>query len=95
LFYSAGFEVALSCSMICLLQLQWQVSFPSHTLSSRKVSLSTGEKSVRLWHFVSHFPLGADLPEDCRDAEDDGEHDGRIGLPVMRLRIPTTCDAQY
>lgn len=81
--------------MICLLQLQWQVIFRSHTLFFRKISLSAGEKSVRLWHFVSHFSLSADLPEDCRDAEDDGEHDGRIGLPVMRLRVPTTCDAQY
>lgn len=48
-----------------------------------------------LWHFVSHFPLGADLPEDCCDAEDDGEHDGRIGFPVMRLRVPTAYNAQY
>lgn len=82
--------------MICLLQLQLQVSFRLHTLSSRKISLSAGEKSVRLWHFVSHFPLGADLPEDCRDTEDDSEHDSRIGLPVMRLRVPATCDGpQY
>jgi hypothetical protein len=36
------------------------------------------------------FPLGAQLPHQGRDAEDDDAEDGRVGLPVGRLRIPTT-----
>ena len=65
----------------------------SNTLALWEDLLSTWEESVRLWHFVSFFSLGADLPEDRCDAEDDGCHDGRIGLPVVWLRIPTTCES--
>ncbi len=36
------------------------------------------------------FPLSAHVPRESRDAEDDEAEDGRVGLPVFRLRIPTT-----
>jgi hypothetical protein len=89
-FYSVVFEAALSCSMICLLQLHRCFSLCLHVLALWKALLSTWEESVRLWHFVPYFPLGADLPEDCCDAENDGCHDGCVGLPVVWLRVPTT-----
>jgi hypothetical protein len=43
-----------------------------------------------LGHLVAVFPVGAQLPHHGRDAEDDDAEDGRVGLPVGRLRVPTT-----
>lgn len=34
--------------------------------------------------------VGAQLPHQGCDTEDDDAEDGRVGLPVGRLRIPTT-----
>lgn len=59
--------------------------------SAEHYLLSTGEEPVGLWETSSLFPLRRDLP--CSQDEDTNHRpeDGRVGLPVGRLCIPTAC----
>lgn len=82
--------------MICLLQLRdvssslgFPCPGPCPSLSRCDV-LSAGEEPARLGHLVAVLALGADSPGHADDADEDEAHDGRVGLPVCGLRIPTT-----
>lgn len=45
---------------------------------------------MRLGHLVTVFAVGAEGPCQSGDAGNGEAHDGRVGLPVCGLRIPTT-----
>jgi hypothetical protein len=52
--------------------------------------LSAGVESAWLWHLVAVLSICAELPHHSCDAEDGETEDGRVGLPVVRLSVPTT-----
>jgi hypothetical protein len=52
--------------------------------------LSAGEEATRLGHLVAVLSVCADHPGHSDDAAHDEAHDGRVGLPVGGLRVPTT-----
>lgn len=50
--------------------------------------LSAGEEAAWLGHLVSEFALGAQVPRQGCDADDDGAEDGGVCLPVGGLSVP-------
>jgi hypothetical protein len=52
--------------------------------------LSAGKEAARLGHLVAVLSVCADHPGHSDDAAHDEAHDGRVGLPVGGLRVPTT-----
>ena len=56
--------------------------------SGRGRVTSAGEEAVGVGHAVARLALGAQLPREGDDADDGGGHDGRVGAPVVGLRVP-------
>lgn len=52
--------------------------------------LSAREESVGLGHLVSVFSLGAQVPCQGDDADDDSGEDGSVRFPVGGLCVPAT-----
>lgn len=79
--------------MICLLILwwEWACQFRSGCYSTINIYvLSAGEEAVGLGHLGAVFQLAAQLEKQSLNAEDDGEGDGSVPLPVGRLAVPAT-----
>ena len=53
--------------------------------------LSAWEEAIPLRHLMTMLFLGANLPEKGSKTDDDQTHDCRVGFPIMRLGIPSTC----
>lgn len=84
---------ARSCSTTCLLQLSRtakSAQLPRGKRNAARNALSAWIEAISLGHPVPEFFVGAQLPRQSGDAEDDETKDGRVGLPVGRLRVPTT-----
>ena len=56
----------------------------------RRHVLSARIEATCFGHLMAVLSVGAQLPHQGCDTEDDDAEDGRVGLPVGRLRIPTT-----
>lgn len=52
--------------------------------------LSTRIEAARLGHLVSELALGAEVPHQAGDAQNDNSEDGCVLLPVGWLCIPAT-----
>lgn len=78
--------------MICLLQLEGKVSArePTKTMAASINILSAWVETSWLGHLVTELPLGAQVPDHSSDAKDADTENGRVGLPVGRLGVPTT-----
>ena len=56
----------------------------------RGTVLSAREESAGLGHLVSVFSLGAQVPCQRGDTDDDSHEDGSVRFPVSGLRVPAT-----
>src|SRR5262249_33713521 len=62
----------------------------SRSIIDKDHVLSAWIESARLWHPISLLQVAADLEYDGANAQHDRSQDGRVRLPVRRLRVPTT-----
>lgn len=52
--------------------------------------LPTWVEPARLGHLVSEFTVGAQLPGESSQAQNDGSENGGIGFPIRWLCVPAT-----
>lgn len=85
------FLSALSCSMICLLQLRpIQLLYFDQPKKQERDSLSTWEEPPLLGHFVPDFSFRTNTPRHGHYSHDNSRHYGCIGFPIRRLCIPSS-----
>lgn len=53
------------------------------------------EKGTYIRHLITVLPIGTHAPHHQTDSHHDGAEDGRVLLPVRRLRVPTSCGRPY
>ena len=76
--------------MICLLQLFLVSYILSRAAPDQNNILSAWEETPLLWELCAELPVGADAPDEGRDAEDGRHHDSSVNLPVLWLCVPAT-----